>query len=98
MEKKKTTMEDVNIALKAKEVNSKVMTDEKGSTEIIKNRVVTPFGQEIFMFSGKKLKKEISIVHKGKNIVFKKGTKWEDIEQQYKIENPVINWKKEYFE
>ena len=94
----KTTVEDINIALNAKEVNSKIVTDEKGSTDIVRNRVVTPFGQEIFLFSGKKLKSEISVVHNNKNIVFKKGTKWEDIEQQYKVENSVIKWKKEYFE
>lgn len=98
MGNKKTTIEDVNIALNAKEVNSKIEVDEKGTIEIVKNRIVTPLGKEIFMFSGKKLNRQISVVHNGKNIVFEKGTKWEDIDSIYKTENSVINWQKEFFE
>lgn len=96
--KKVATIDDVNLALSAKEVKSKIDVDGKGNIKIVERRLVSPTGQEIFSPKGQKLTRRISAVIDGKNIVFEKGTLWENIDAIYKCGPKAVNWKKEYFE
>lgn len=91
-------VDDINAVLKADKVDSSIDVDGKGKILVKRNNIVMPNGQIIVSFSGKKLKKQISVVRNRVNIVFEKGTTWESIGSQYKVGPETIEWKEKDFE
>jgi len=94
----KVNIDDINAVLKADRVSSAIDVDGKGKIIVKKNNLISPNGQVVVSFVGKKLNKQISVVRNRVNIVFEKGTTWESIGSQYKVGPETISWQEKDFE
>lgn len=93
---KKTTIEDINEALKAKKTNQTVGLNS-GATMEMGDVPRVPFQQRIENLAGKKLISDFICVRAGREIHFPAGTTWEDIPRIYKIGFQKIDFPAEIF-
>lgn len=93
---KKTTLEDVNAAINAKQVEQTVGL-QSGETIVVGKTPAVPFQQRIEKLAGKKLIADFVCVRNGREIRFQAGTQWEDIPKIYKIGFSKIDFPADIF-
>ena len=92
----KTTLEDINAAINAKQVEQTVGL-QTGETVVVGKTPAVPFQQRIEKLAGKKLIADFVCVRNGREIRFQAGTQWEDIPQIYKIGFSKIDFPADIF-
>lgn len=93
---RKTSIEDVNEALKAKSAEQ-IVGLNSGETQSMGIVPKVPFQQRIENLAGKKLISNFSCIRAGQEIYFAAGTKWEEIPSIYKIGIQKIDFPAEIF-